>query len=205
MLILRHTWTLGYIYRMDTSHRHYGPDQPIHQHFLTATEVVKSEEQHTFPRYAMMVLSNATYIGADKPLWFEGCVSEDTAQRFEESSLEGTVIRFRFGTFSFDHLAHAWFSRYMSGSTEAYPHGSAIVGRVRHLALLHDGCGDSKRLVSLQFEPLQDVLQTLTLSRNAQDPPMTLFWGPEPGKEPEHSRFFEQDAFQQVIFNDVLL
>jgi hypothetical protein len=73
----------GYIYRMDTSHRHYGPDQPIHQHFLTATEVVKSEEQHTFPRYAMMVLSNATYIGADKPLWFEGCVSEDTAQRFE--------------------------------------------------------------------------------------------------------------------------
>lgn len=189
---------------MDTSHRHYGPDQPIHQHFPRA-EVDTNEEQHTFPRYAMMVLSNATYVGADKPLWFEGYVSEDTAQRFKESSLEGTVVRFRFGTFSFDHLVHAWFSRFLSGSSEDYPHESAIVGRVRHLAVSHDCHARSKYPVSLQLEPLQDVLQSLTLSRNAEDPPMTLFWGPEPGEQPERGGPFGQDAFQQVIINDMLL
>ncbi|ORZ02943.1 hypothetical protein BCR43DRAFT_500915 [Syncephalastrum racemosum] len=194
----------GYIYRMDTSHRHYGPDQPIHQHY-SAAEVDKSGDQHAFPRYAMMVLSNVTYVGADKPLWFEGYVSEDTAQRFKGSSLEGAVIRFRFGTFGFDHLAHRWFSRFLSGSSEAYPHGSAVVGRVRHLSLSHDCHAGSKRLVSLQFEPLQDVLQTLTLARNAEDPPMTLFWGPEPGKDPNGGRLFAQDTVQQVIFDDVLL
>ena len=166
----------GYVFRMDSPFRRFGPDQPIHQHPEHANQ--------EFPTYAMMVLSNITFIASDAPILLEGQVSADTSHRLHKQPLTSSPVTFQFSTYAFDQLLNNWFKRFQSGD-------EPLRGRVTQIHVHR-----KKNVVQMQIEPIPGLIQTLKLANNAASEPLLVFWG-TPSSSPDA-------AFHQIVMGDVL-
>ncbi|KAI9310355.1 hypothetical protein BX666DRAFT_1271020 [Dichotomocladium elegans] len=166
----------GYIHHIDAPFRRFGPDQPIHQ---------EGNEKEDFPDYAMMVLSNVTYLGTSAPLYFEGALSPDVAARLRSSSLKGAPISFSFTTYALDTAEHAWFRKFFSESD--------LHGRVTVASLRDSSDKEDHPIIALTVEPVPGLVQRLSLATNARQPVDQVFWGP-----------MREDAFHQIVMGDVL-
>ncbi|KAI8142170.1 hypothetical protein BJV82DRAFT_149229 [Fennellomyces sp. T-0311] len=170
----------GYVFRIDSPYRRFGPDQPIHQY--------PEQTNQAFPSYAMMVLTNVTYVASDAPIFLEGRVSSDTGRRLHKQPLTSAPVTFQFSTYAFDPLLNTWFQRFQSGD-------ESLQGRVTNIHVHHHK--KPQPLVQMQIEPIPGLVQTLKLANNAGSHPIQVSWGP-----PRSSA--KEAAFHQIVMGDVL-
>ncbi|KAI9270662.1 hypothetical protein BDA99DRAFT_534771 [Phascolomyces articulosus] len=203
----------GYVFRIDAPFRRFGPDQKIHQHNKPKQDDDDDNPQSSFPKYAMMVLKNITYLSAEDPIYLEGYVSVDATHRLRKRSLMGSPITFQFSTYALDQVLQTWYQRFQTSGENA----NGIRGRMTGLRIVEKNDklmddGTLRPLVQMQISPIPGLVQTLLYKEGVNDEPMTVFWGPAKKDPKEASAIIINNklikdktaAFHQIVMGDVL-